>query len=512
MTSYDAIVVGAGHNGLVCAATLAKAGRNVLVLEASPSVGGLAAPREFHPGFRASPAHSVTHFSEAVADALNLISHGLTYEPLPTIGLAEDGNHVRIWGDAVEGVGAEDQRAFAKYRAMMKSYADVLDAAWRRTMPGLGNSGLRGAMSYARIGLKLRLLGKEDMSEFLRVFTLPMRDLMTEFFENETLQTALSWDALIGSRMAPRSPNNALLALLLRMSGASRGDHVVPVGGIGALVGALETAAITEGAEIRTNAEVGRILIDGSENGLAAAGVELANGETIPARMVVSAADPKRTFLGLIGAQYLDIGFTNRISRLRTDGLVAKFHVALSDLPHFKGLETPGGRMLIAPDLDTIEFAFDDSKYGEASQNPVLEITIPSLRDPALAPDGRHVLSAHVMYVPYNEESGWSEGARAALSERIVETIERYAPGFGSLILHRELLTPLDLERNYNVTGGHWHHAELALDQMMMMRPTHGAAQYQTPIPGLYLCGAGCHPGGGLMGTPGYNAARRILK
>jgi phytoene dehydrogenase-like protein len=512
MNSYDAIIIGAGHNGLVCATTLAQAGRSVLVLEASSGIGGLAAKTEFHPGFFASPAHSVTHFSQKVAKSLGLESHGLAYAPMSTTGLSADGQHVSFKGDHVEGVGAADQAAFKSYRALMTRFARVMDAAWGQSLSGVDGIGLDGLMSYARIGLKLKLLGQQDMGEFLRIFTLPMRDLMGEYFESDVLQAALSWDALIGSKAAPRSPNNAVLPLLLRMSGASRGDHLIPVGGVQALVSALEASARSAGVEIRTEAEVQRIIVNGDENGLMVNGVELANGEVISSSLVVSSADPKRTFFDLIGAKNLDIEFTNRISRLRSNGFVAKFHVALSELPDFTGLKDLDGRFIIAPDLDSIEFAYDDAKYGEASENPVIEFTVPSLHDTTLAPDGQHVLSAHVMYAPYLEESGWSEPAREAFEARILNVFERFAPGFDERIVHHQLLTPLDLERDYNLTGGHWHHAELALDQMMMMRPTYGAAQHQTPIPGIYICGAGCHPGGGLMGSPGYNAARQILK
>jgi phytoene dehydrogenase-like protein len=512
MSSYDAIIIGAGHNGLVCATMLARAGRSVLVLEASSSVGGLAAQREFHPGFQAAPAHSVTHFSDKVAKILDLRRHGLAYASISTTALSVDGTHVSFKDDQVGGVSTADQAAFKSYRALMTRFASVMNAAWGQSLSGVDGIGLDGVMAYAQIGLKLKLLGQQDMGEFLRVFTLPMRDLMGEFFDSDVLQAAISWDALIGSKAAPRSPNNAVLPLLLRMSGASQGDHVIPVGGLQALVSALEASAVSAGVEIRTRSAVQRILIDGSENGLVASGVELTNGEVISSGLVVSSADPKRTFFDLIGAKNLDIEFTNRISRLRTDGFVAKFHVALSDLPDFTGLDDLGGRMIIAPDLDTIEFAYDDAKYGHASDNPVIEFTVPSLHDAALAPDGQHVLSAHVMYAPYREETGWSEPARTRFSQRILDVFERHALGFGEQVIHHELLTPLDLERDYNLTGGHWHHAELALDQMMMMRPTYGTAQHQTPIPGIYLCGAGCHPGGGLMGSPGFNAARQILK
>ena len=278
------------------------------------------------------------------------------------------------------------------------------------------------------------------------------------------------------------------------------------------LINALQSAATASGAEIRTGAAVERVLVKTNDNGLVAHGVQLANGEMIEADRVVSAADPQTTFLKLVGVENFEIQFTNRIRRLRCDGYVAKMHLALNGLPEFTGLAKTGGRMIIAPDMDSIEFAFDEAKYGGYSKQPVMEIVIPSLYDASLAPQGQHVLSAHVMYAPYQLKGGWDDAARNALGERVIDTIARYAPGIREQIIHRELLTPLDLEKSCNVSGGHWHHTEFALDQSLMMRPTYEAAQYSTPLPGLYLCGAGSHPGGDLTGGPGHNAACEILR
>ena len=241
-------------------------------------------------------------------------------------------------------------------------------------------------------------------------------------------------------------------------------------------------------------------------------GVELEDGERIETDCVASSADPQRTFLDLVGVPFLDIGFTNRIRRLRCQGLVAKLHLALNGVPEFDGLEAPDGRLIIAPGLDAMEFAFDAAKYGECPEHPVMEVVVPSLHDPSLAPAGQQVLSAHVMYVPYRRKGGWSEAARQAMGERAIDTIAQYAPRIREQIVASEFLTPADIEGQCRVTGGHWHHTEFAIDQMLMMRPTYQAAQYRTPIPGLYLCGAGCHPGGDLTGAPGHNAAQEILQ
>ena len=513
LKNFDTIIIGAGHNGLICAAYLALGGQRVLVLEAADTLGGLAATREFYPGFKTSIAHSVSQFSTKIVRDLDLKAHGFKLgKALATVGLGDAGDHVIVQQGAVSGVSPDDASAYADYRRLLRRFADVLKPVWLKTMPRIGNNNLSEILTFARIGLKLRLLGKDDMGEFLRVAALPVRDLMDENFDSDLLKAVLSWDGLIGSKMAPRSPNHTVLTMLYRMSGEYDGDHAIPAGGIGGLITALYSSAKDAGAEIRTGAKVGRILIEANAAGLTATGVELVDDEQIMADRVVSSADPQRTFLELVGTQNLEIEFSNRIRRLRCNGYVAKLHLALDGLPEFSGLERSDGRMIIAPDLDAIEFAFDDAKYGESSERPVMEIVIPSLHDPSLAPAGKHVLSAHIMYVPYRLKGGWIDEAREALCERIIGTIEHYAPGIREQIVHRELLTPLDIEQTCNVTGGHWHHTEFALDQMLMMRPTYEAAQYSTPLSGLYLCGAGCHPGGGLMGGPGHNAAHEILK
>jgi len=514
LAGYDSIIVGAGHNGLVCAAYLAKSGQRVLVLEASDAPGGLAASREFHPGFHAPVAHSLSHFSGSIAGDLKLASFGYeaTSNPLPTVGLSAGKAHVVVHEGSLSGTSANDANAYREYCRLMHRFADVLEPFWQKTMPRIGHNSLADMMTFAHIGLNIRRLGKKDMREFLRVASLPARDLMDEYFDNDVLKATLSWDGLIGAKLAPRSPNSAVLAMLYRMGGESRGAHRIPAGGINGLIEALSRAVTVSGAEIRCSAEVDRILVDGSADGLIAKGVRLASGETIDADRVISATDPQRTFLNLVGVEHLDIGFTNRIRRLRCDGYVAKLHLALDGLPEFDGLERPDGRMITAPDLDAIEFAFDDAKYGECPTNPVLEIVVPTLHDESLAPDGQHVLSAHVMYVPYRLKGGWTDEARAQICSRAIDTIAQFAPRIREQIVGQQFLTPADLEQQYNVTGGHWHHTEFAMDQMLMMRPTYEAAQYSTPVPGLFLCSAGCHPGGDITGNAGHNAAHEILR
>ncbi len=510
---YDTIIIGAGHNGLVCAAYLAKKGQKVLLLEAADTLGGLASTREFHPGFKASVAHTINQFSSKIVGDLNLAAYGFkSGKPMQSVGLSEDGQHVSIANGKVTGVGQSDIDAFARYTKMMQRYAKAMAGFSLQTIPPIGNNSFSEVLTFAKMGLKIRGLGREDMRELLRIISLPARDLMDENFDNPILKAMLSWDGLIGSKMAPRSPNNTVLMMLFRMIGEHRGAHALPVGGMDGLINALSNALTSSGAEIRTSAPVGQVLVNRSKNGLSAVGVILQNGEEFKAQRIVSAVDPKQTFLDLVGVDNLEIEFTNRINRLRSDGYVAKLHLALDGLPDFNGINIPNERMIIAPEMDAIEFAFDDAKYGEASSEPVMEVMLPSLRDQSLAPEGKHVLSAHIMYVPYNRKGGWTKKAKDQLAKNAIKTLSQYAPGIEKQIAHAELLTPADIAESHLVTGGHWHHGEFALDQMMMMRPTYEAAQYKTPIPGLYLASAGCHPGGGIMGGPGHNAAHEILK
>lgn len=513
MDRYDTIIVGAGHNGLVCAAYLARRGQRVLLVEAADAAGGLATTREFHPGFHAAAAHTVYQFSPKIVKDLALATHGYASgsAALSTVGLDPGGNHVTVDAVGVSGAGDADAASYRRYRKNLETFRDALAPFWMQRMPGIGNNTPRELLTFAQLGLRLRRLGREDMLEFFRVATLPMRDLMDEHFSNDRLKATLSWDGIIGGRLAPRSPNQSVLMLLYRLCGEHDGHHVVPRAGVRGLIEALVSAATAAGAGLRLGTPVAQILVEGDASGLRTTGIELASGERVAADRVVSSADPRRTFLELVGARHLEIGFTNRIRRLRCEGYVAKLHLALSAEPRFRGLDRADGRLIIAPDLDAIEFAFDDAKYGQCSRDPVMEVVIPSLHEPSLAPAGQHLLSAHVMYVPARRKGGWTAEARDALTARLLDELERYAPGLRELVLHSELLTPADLEAGHGVTGGHWHHTEFAIDQLLMMRPTYEAAQYATPIPGLFLCGAGTHPGGGLTGLPGHNAAQVIL-
>lgn len=506
----DAIIIGAGHNGLVCAAHLARAGRQVLVLEAASQPGGLGATREFAPGFRASVAHTLPQFGRKLVADLALENHGfrLAASALPTVALCPDGSgHITIADGTLSGACAADTAAYKAYQALLQKFAKAINPFWHKRPPVLGSGGLRDAATLGLFGWNLRTLGKTDLREMMRMIALPARDLMDEYFHSPLLKAALSWDANVGSKLAPRSPNNAVIALLYRMSGDLTGGLPLASGGTGGLMDALAKAACANGAGLRLGSPVAKVVV---EQGCAV-GVELASGELIRAQKIVSNADPKTSFFQLLGARHLDIQFTHRIRRLRTDGYVAKLHLALDRLPTFTGLAYPGGRLLLAPTMQFIENAYDEAKYGGYARRLPMEVLLPSLQDDRLAPAGQHVLSALVQYAPYTVNGGW-DAQRKDFLDNAVASLAQYAPDIRDCIVASELLTPADLEQQFGLTGGHWHHGEFALDNWWMNRPTYGASQYRTPVSGFYLCGAGSHPGGGIMGAAGSNAAAAILE
>jgi phytoene dehydrogenase-like protein len=524
MSQMDSvIIIGAGHNGLVCAAYLARAGHKVTVLEAAGQVGGLAATREFAPGFRASCAHLLYLLDQDIRKELALDSHGLSLAAsgLKTIALDAGGEHLSIDADSVAGPGvsAADQAGYREYRRFMGKFAAVIGKLHNQLPPRLTQE--RGdLLALGKLALKIRMLGRDDMREFLRIAGINIFDVLQENFDNPLLKGALSLDAVLGTNSGPRS-NNSVFTALHRLSGNMGGGNgagnsaskglgalALPAGGLGAVTEALAAAARKAGAEIRTGCTVERILLDGGR----VAGVRLVGGEEVRAATVVSNADPKTTIMDLLGARHVEAGFARRIVNFRSKGNAAKLHLALDALPDFRGLSADqlGHRLVIAPTLEYVERAFNHSKYGEYSTKPVAEIIIPTVRDPSLAPNGKHVLSAVVQFAPRTLKSGWNEG-KSAFTSVVFDLLAAYAPDIREKTLATELLTPEDLEREFRVTGGHWHHGELSLDQFLMMRPAPKSARYRTPVEGLYFCSAGAHPGGGVMGSAGRNAARAVL-
>ena len=511
---YDAIIIGAGHNGLVCAAMLARAGRSVLVLEAGAQVGGCAITREFAPGFRVSAgAHLLHQMPGALIAELGLPAQGfsLAGQALPTTALAAGERALAIGDTAVlASHSAADGAAWPAFDAQLKRFARMLHPLLAGIAPRLGSDVWSDKAALLKLAVRMRLLGRRDMRELLRIIGMNAYDLLEDEFQTDLLKGAVGLDAVLGTNFGPRSPGT-VLTLLYRLAaelGAGPTGLAQPRGGLGALSDALAKAAAAAGANIRTGATVARISVTGDR----ASGVLLASGEAIAADAVISNADAKSTFFKLLGTEHLDTGFVRKVDHFRSRGVAAKVHLALDRLPPFAGIDARAlrGRLLIAPSLDYVERAWNHVKYDETSPAPAFEITVPTVNDPTLAPSGHHVLSAIVQYSPYAPTGGWN-AARPAFTEAVLATLEAHAPGLRASIVASELMTPLDMEQEFRVSGGHWHHGDLAFDQFFMVRPVPGATQHSTPLAGLYLCGASCHPGGGVMGIAGRNAARQLL-
>ena len=505
---WDAIVVGAGHNGLVCAALLAQAGKSVLVLEAEKQVGGAAVTREFADGYTVSAcAHLLSHLQPEVCKDLK-VTPRLAAEELATIALAENGEHLRLTPKSVSGVSEADAEQYRRFRKRMTRFSDLLRGIMNRPPPRLGTHDWRDFAALARVGFDIRRLGRDEMREFLRVIGMNIHDEVTERFADPLLRGAICFDAVLGTHLGPRSPNT-MLTYLYRLAG-NHGKVAIPKGGMGMVSALLAQSARTAGADVRTSSPVRRIVVDNGR----VTGVETLDGEIHNSYTVISNADPKRTVMRLVGARHFETTFVRRIHHLRSRGNAAKLHLALDGLPVIEGLSADdlGHRIVIAGDEHRVERAFNPAKYGEFSAEPVIEMTFPSVRDESLAPAGKHVMSAIVQYAPYALKEGWTETSRKALLDTIMTTISRYTSDLEHRVLESELLTPADIEDRFHITGGHWHHGELTLDQFLFVRPVSGAAQYAMPLDGLYLCGAGTHPGGGVSGAAGRNAARTILR
>lgn len=511
----DVILVGGGHNGLVCATYLARAGRKVLVLEANAVLGGAAATREFADGYLVSAcAQWLYQLNPKVASDLELEKHGLELlaRDLDTIALAPAGNHVTLKADAVEGasVSDSDKLAYRRFNQQMLKFSKLLASACERRAPKLLDNNFTDLLTLAKLGIGMKMLGKADMRDLMRLALINIYDVMEENFDNELLKAAISMDGVLGSHMGPRSPNTVFGYLYRRLGDVYgyRGPAIVK-GGMGAIGEAMAASARASGVELRTEARVEKINLELDR----VTGVTLVGGEVVDAPVVVSNADPKTTLEKLIGFRNIETGVARRVSNIRMQGNAAKLHVALKGLPDFKGLTDTeqGQRLIIAPTMNYIELAFNAAKYGEYSPAPVMDISIPTLHDKSLAPAGCHVLSAIVQFAPYDLKQGWKV-AKEPFKNLVIDCLAEYAPDIKELIVASELLTPEDLANEFNMSGGHWHHGELAVDQIMMMRPFPGATQYSAPVDGLFLCGAGTHPGGGIMGLAGHNAAKEIIR
>lgn len=525
MQTYDAIIIGAGHNGLVAAAYLAKAGKKVLVLERRSTIGGLVASEEIFPGFKYSTcAHSAGTFFPGIIADLELKKSGLEILATETSLFApalEDRpllvpNASSRLAEEIGRLSRTDAVKIEAFSALVKKFTCFLGILYSLPLPDATKAGGLNPSVLLRLGWKFHRLGKKEMYEFLRLLPMSVADFLNEWFENELLKASLAAGGILGSFVGPRAQGTSFVFLHHQLgvsNGTFRAGGLVR-GGIGNLPQAIARAAQKFGAEIRTGVEVAKIVTKND----AASGVLTNTGDEIRGQIVISNADVKRTFLKLVGPTYLDPEFLLQVQNIRSRGTVAKVNLALDALPKFKNLPdhalsaTLGGIIHIGPTLDYLEHASDDAKYGVFSTNPFLEITIPSVGDPSVAPPGRHVMSVWMQYAPYHLKNGDWNAQRDALGETVMSAIENYAPDFKNSVLHRQVLTPLDLEQTFGVTEGCVYHAEMSLDQSFFMRPIPGWARYATPIQNLYLCGSGTHPGGGITGLPGYYAARRILQ
>jgi phytoene dehydrogenase-like protein len=520
----DVIIVGGGHNGLVTAFYLAKAGYKPLVLERRSQVGGAAITEEFHPGFRCSKlAHNAGPLRADIVRDMQLQKHGLTLTTpdVSTVSLLPDGRALVLYADATKSAAEiahwspKDAASYGDFGAALGKIGKVIGEALALTPPNIDNPNSGDLWGMLKTGRSIRNLGKKDLYRVLRWGPMAAADLVAEFFDTEPLRATIAARGIFGTFLGPWSAGSSLVLLLRAAADPTpAGSAQFPAGGIGAITQAMAVATQQAGAEIRTDAEIAGIRV---KDGVAT-GVVLKSGEEIAARAVVSNADPKRTLMRLVDPAHLSPDFIQKIKNYRSMGTVAKVNLALSALPEFTALKTKGnadllkGRIQISPEIDYLERAFDESKYGNFSRNPYIEMTFPSLSDPSLAPAGQHVMSIYMQYAPYKLKDGDWESQRKALGETVVKTIAQYAPDLPQSILRHQIITPKDLEDTYGLTGGHIFHGELALDQFFTMRPLLDWARYQTPIERLYLCGSGTHPGTGLTGVSGANAAREILK
>jgi phytoene dehydrogenase-like protein len=534
----DAIVVGGGHNGLVAAAYLARVGKRVLVLERRERVGGAAVSEEVFPGFTFSVfSYVVSLLRPVIIRDLELPRHGLHILPLEsTLTPLPNGDYLAQWSDpdqnrrSIARHSPRDAEAIDEFGRLMHEMARAVKPMLGMVPPDPASLHPRDLAGLARLAVHFRSLGAEKFHALWKLLTMSSADYLDEWFETEALKATKSASGIIGTLLGPRSPGTAYVLLhhyMGEIDGVFRAWGFAK-GGNGSVSEAIASAARSFGAEIRTGAPVARVLVEDGR----AAGVALESGEEIRAKCVVSGVDPRRTFLELVGERHLPADFVDAIRRIKFRGSSGKVNLALGELPNFTCLAGAGahpstgsgqapsaalraclrGAISISPSVDYLERAYDDAKYGEFSRRPYLDVVIPSLIDPAMAPPGRHVMSIFAQYAPYHLNGGWTDARREAFGDAVVDTLAEYAPNLKSAILHRQVITPADIERIVGLTEGNIFQGELTLQQMFSLRPAPAWAKYATPIRGLYLCGAGTHPGGGVMGASGRLAAMTILR
>jgi len=520
---FDAIIIGGGHNGLVTAAYLARAGRKVLVLERRELVGGCSVTEEIWPGFRVSTAaYLASLLQERIVRELDLKRFGYVIDAKDPAFFSAfpDGRHFFMWQDEqktlaeIAKFSKRDAEIYPSYEQHLEKLAQVVESLLLTSPPDFPPRGVGDFIEYLKLAGRMRKLNRREMVGLVKIFTQSAADFLDEWFESPEVKVTLATDGVIGANGGPRSPGTAYILLHHCMGGVGgkRGLWGFVRGGMGAISEAIAQSARSHGAQIRVSAAVHRILV----NDRRVRGVVLENGEEIEAPIVASNVDPHVTFLKLVDERDIDSEFRKSIQQFRTEGTSLKMNLALSGLPDFRALPGEGphhrATMHICPSIEYVERAWDDAKYGRPSERPLLEMTIPTMYDASLAPAGRHIMGIFLQYAPYTLRGLKWDDIRETYADHVLSIIEEYAPNIRSIVTDRQVLSPLDLERRFGITGGNIFHGEMSLDQMFVMRPVAGWARYRMPVPGLYLCGSGAHPGGGVMGAPGYNAAREILK
>jgi phytoene dehydrogenase-like protein len=521
-THYDVIIIGGGHNGLVNAAYLARAGRKVLVLERRHVLGGAAVTEEVFPGFKFSVcSYVVSLLRPEIIRELDLPRHGLeilpldgTFTPMPTGDyLWRVNDHAKTRREIARH-SKIDAEAYDEYGKAMVEMGRFVKPILTMTPPDPTSLDPRGLMDLLGLARRFQALSDEDKYNQIQLMTMSAVDFLDQWFETDVLKATMSASGIIGTFLGVRSPGTAYVLLhhyMGEIDGAFR-SWGLSRGGTGGISNAIGGAARQAGAEIRTETAVSKIIIkDG-----AAVGVVLDSGDYLTATVVSSSVDPSLTFLKMVGTEHLPDDFVSEIRRYKFRGSSGKVNLALDALPSFTCLPGPGthlrGAISVSPSIDYMERAYDDAKYGRYSRRPYVDVVIPSLTDPSVAPPGKHVMSCFVQYAPYHLKEGSWDDHKEAFGDTVIDTLAEYAPNIKEIILHRQVVTPLDLEREWGLTEGNIFQGELTLEQLFFLRPAPGWAQYRTPIRNLYMCGSATHPGGGIMGAPGRNAAKRILK
>ncbi len=524
--SYDVLIIGGGHNGLVAAAYLARAGMSVMVLERRPILGGACVTEEVWPGYKVSTlSYLCSLLQPRIINELELARFGYHIYPKdPSFFTAfPNGRHIFFWQDMKKTVAEiakfsrHDAEVYPRYEEELAQLSEWVETLLLETPPNMVRRSLRDFEKLGKVGWRTLKLGDEALTRLVKVMTQSVRDFLDERFESDEIKTTLATDGVIGTNGGPSTPGTAYILLHHVMGGAAgaRGLWGFVRGGMGAISESIASSGRSCGVEFRTGTEVSRILV---KNGVAY-GAALSTGEEVLAKVVVSNADPRRTFLGLIDEGDLDGEFRQSIKNFRSTGASVKINLALDGLPEFKAFPTGGlgaphkATIHVCPSMDYIDRAWEDALKGKVSTSPMLECTIPTAYDDSIAPPGKHIMCIFAQYAPFHLSDGeWDEAIKDRFADRCLELLSEYAPNIRDIVLHQQVISPVDLEQEYGLTGGNIFHGDLGLDQLYFMRPVAGWAQYRTPIRNLYLCGSGTHPGGGVMGAPGYNAAREILR